>query len=425
MKQLLTNIFLELSYQLARINNKISPVKRNDKIKHAYLIIPAGDGLRPGEKKSFGDEMMLLSICENIQTSDPFASFTVLKLSGKAIKPYKFHGFTISEAAFESENHASITSYFEFTKLSRRFSHVYLMGADCLDGKYGRRTSLQRLRFISLASQLGLQTRILGFSYNGNADSRIQKELIQVSRHSKLFVRDRFSGRRLSSFIKENIVEVADMAFIVDPEKYNIPNQTREFCNKLQQLRNTQKYQIIAINLCGWHHTNLDQFLYNFAENIIRMSNLNQKLRFILLPHDNRDGKINDVATLSILENLLKPVKNKIFFADFIQTGIEAKLIVKYADILITGRMHLAIAALSQNVPALSLIYQGKFEGLYHFYDFDRLYFYSPDKTDELFLVLEIIMQNTKQLSLHIKNKNKEIFELAKRNFEELQTEKK
>src|SRR5690606_31433485 len=56
--------------------------------------------------------------------------------------------------------------------------------------------------------------------------------------------------------------------------------------------------------------------------------------------------------------------QNQVLLAEGPFDAWDAKRVVSSVDLLITGRMHLAIAAMSQGVPAFGLAYKDKFEGL-------------------------------------------------------------
>ena len=100
------------------------------------------------------------------------------------------------------------------------------------------------------------------------------------------------------------------------------------------------------------------------------------------------------------------------------QNEIDVKSVIGLCDLLITCRMHIAIVALSKNVPVISFVYQGKFEGLYNFYDFKQNLMFEKDnfEIDRLKETISYILIN--DFSKMIEKKNKNVFELAKKNFE-------
>lgn len=419
-KNLINNIRLECSW----IFTSKSPARPiTDDTDRRFLILLTGT-LRPTERRSFGDEIMFLAICKHIHRTTPKASITILRFEGSAGETYNFYGHRIREIAFPAENYVSPSSYKEFRKIATGFSDVYLIGADCLDGAYWRRQSIQIIRFMNLAGQMGLRSRILGFSYNGNKDALIRKELRKAASHCTLCVRDAISKERLEEFIptdaksSRNIQLVADLAFPVDASSFPVPTLDVAMHERLKSWKN-KGVTIVAINICGWHWKNPEVFIARLSHHLLKLAEINPQTAYLLLPHDNREGKISDVHTLSLLNDQLKVHHKRVIFCNSLASGVQAKQLVSHADVLITGRMHLAIAALSQNIPTISLVYQGKFEGLYDHYKFDNRYYFEPDDLENIFETLDKVLENREEISRHIRLRNTEIFRLSEKNFSE------
>lgn len=94
----------------------------------------------------------------------------------------------------------------------------------------------------------------------------------------------------------------------------------------------------------------------------------------LLMPHDYRVGLVGDVEMLTRLRDLLRPD-----FAEHLHLPAkslmawELKALAGEVDLVMTGRMHLAIAALGMATPALCTVYQDKFEGLMEHFGLDGL----------------------------------------------------
>lgn len=380
------------------------------------FLILSGGGVRVTERKSFGEEMMLLSICNHIRQVNPEASVTVLRYLGTSGEEYDFYGHRIREVSFPSENYLSLSSYKEFRKIASGFSDVYLIGADCLDGAYWRRQTIQMLRFMILAGVAGCRGRILGFSYNGSKDAVIRRELNKASSYCTLCARDHISHRRLSEFVSKSPVIVTDLAFLVDASAFPIPDSDVSIHQTLENWKK-EGATLVAVNICGWHWENPEVYVNRISIYIFALAKRNPMIRFLLLAHDNREGRISDGHALSLLSDQLDIFRDRVMLCNSLQSGIQAKQLVRRADVLLTGRMHLGIAALSQGIPTVSLMYQGKFEGLYDHYKFDRTYYFEPDDLENVFNALEDVLANKAILSQHIQSRNEEIFRLAEKNF--------
>ena len=87
-------------------------------------------------------------------------------------------------------------------------------------------------------------------------------------------------------------------------------------------------------------------------------------LSFLLIPHDYR-GKDSDLAQSERLyERLRASMGARVAYVPGRQTPGRLKAIASRMDMVLTGRMHLAIASLGSAVPVAGVSYQGKFEGL-------------------------------------------------------------
>lgn len=413
LKNMIHNLGLELHWAFAR---KKQVKLRKEKIENRFLILMTGQ-VRLDERRSFGDEMMFLAICGHLYRTNPNASITVLRFDGISGHEYDFRDYRIKEIAFPSRDYTALSSYKEFRKLASDFSDVYLVGADCLDGAYWRRQTIQLLRFISIAGIVGCHARILGFSYNGTKDTMIRQELAKASSYCTLCVRDRISLDRLSQFVPHNIRLVADLAFPVDTTVLPVPVSDIPLHDTLKNWKN-EGAVILAINICGWHWEDPNCYLNRFSSYLVGLAKENPSIHYLFLPHDNREGRISDCHTLSLLYDKLGAYHERILFCESLESGVQAKQLVRHADVLISGRMHLAIAALSQSVPTVSLVYQGKFEGLYEHYKFEKKYYFEPDDLQRIFEAVSEVLLNRDALSRHIASGNKDIFRLSEKNFE-------
>lgn len=96
---------------------------------------------------------------------------------------------------------------------------------------------------------------------------------------------------------------------------------------------------------------------------------------FVLLPHDYRTkefGEGDHQLAESIFNHLPKDVKERTVFSSEQLHASEIKLICKQLDLVISGRMHLAIASLGAGTPVGCISYQDKFEGLFRHFEFSE-----------------------------------------------------
>jgi polysaccharide pyruvyl transferase WcaK-like protein len=107
----------------------------------------------------------------------------------------------------------------------------------------------------------------------------------------------------------------------------------------------------------------MDTLIVHIA-NQLKQAGEQNGLAFMLIPHDLKLQSA-DATMLQALEKQLQQSG----FLHVRYTPINRpdviKRLVGLLDLVITGRMHLAIASLGSGTPTLSIAYQDKFEGLY------------------------------------------------------------
>ena len=93
---------------------------------------------------------------------------------------------------------------------------------------------------------------------------------------------------------------------------------------------------------------------------------------FVLISHDFR-AEVDDREPLKKVFNKLdSESKARVFFISQSIRASEVKEICRNLDGVVTGRMHLAIAALGMKTPILGIVYQGKFEGTLSYFEMDE-----------------------------------------------------
>lgn len=97
----------------------------------------------------------------------------------------------------------------------------------------------------------------------------------------------------------------------------------------------------------------------------------------------------------------------------------EIKALCSHLDCLISGRMHLAIAALGMGIPVACIEYQGKFEGLFRHFGIDGMVLdntqaLSSDSTETM---LRTLIKHRHDLARKIKARLSGILNLSMINF--------
>ncbi|MDX2240838.1 MAG: polysaccharide pyruvyl transferase family protein [Leptolyngbyaceae cyanobacterium bins.302] len=256
--------------------------------------------------------------------------------------------------------------HFTFIKTVSRYSHFYCLGADTMDGYYSDHSTLRLIRFAKLAANTKAEVTILGFSFNKKPTQLSIDAISDLPENVRLCSRDPISHKRITQNVKRPVNLVADLAFLLQPaQKSKLVETIREWI----QAQKAEGRIIIGVNLNnlslkGSKHLNSRNLVQVYADALTEIYAKCPSLSFLMIPHDSR-GEVSDV---SLAEDLLQtlPDSLKLFCAKvpFPCRAVEIKAFCVNLDLVLTGRMHLAIACLGQSTPVAGITYQGKFEGL-------------------------------------------------------------
>ena len=204
----------------------------------------------------------------------------------------------------------------------------------------------------------------------------------------------------------------------------------------------SHRKKIVGFILCGW---NMSDGPYNkelrnnteylqFIDTIEYMvKNLN--VTVCLLSHSNGfeiqpNFKLirgRDFLLIKQLYDLLnEEIKEDVFLIDDIYSPSETKAIIGHFDMLITGRVHGAIAALSQSIPTVIIDYvtgpkAHKVKGFAQLFDMEE-YICNPLSSADMIEKIKICFKNKEIICVKLIEKNHILSALAKENFNLIKT---
>ena len=326
------------------------------------IIVPPDDGCG-----SFGDHAMLLSLLCGMKKRRPDVVPAVFLRERRGEDGFlAARGLNVRHiGAWDGRPLLE-----RFAEAAAGFDHVVFMGADILDGGYGHACSLQQFAMMERAHALSLPVDVLGFSFRSTDDPVILDAVRSVSSFARLHVRDAVSLERLAAAGCSGLVQVADLAFLFDENAVPPSPQVSAVLDEVRRLRAQGLHPV------GLHAAALkaDGYL-GFFDRLARAFADVPGVVAVLLPHDSRvfENKHSDTELLGRLAAYFSsrglPLVNAVAACP---DEAAVKRVAASLDVVVTSRMHLAIAAMSRNVPAVSFAYQGKFEGLYRFFEFDE-----------------------------------------------------
>lgn len=329
------------------------------------ILLPAGCG-------SLGDDAMVRGLLA--QRDGPLAGWNVDLLS--IYDAERWPGFAGVRSVITLSPGAAGTPSGVLEKMETIFPHYdafALIGADVLDGHYSAPESRLRLALVNMANRLGLASTVFGFSFNERPHPDALSDLADLAARVQLHVRDPVSLRRLAGHGIRNATLVADLAFLMPPAGPSFATQEIEAWIRAQKMASRT---VAIFNLSSQalaeageaRERTLDE-LSGMLATLISTHGLS----VLWLPHDLRDARRaqdSDVAIAMALAGRVPKVPgvqehHRLFVSG--DAG-EVKRLAGMTDLAITGRMHVAIAALGMGVPTIGISYQDKFEGLWeHF----------------------------------------------------------
>lgn len=228
----------------------------------------------------------------------------------------------------------------------------YLIGADVLDGAYSDAKTELRIRIANLAAAAGADASIIGFSMNTRVTPRAARAWRRLDKRVRLFARDPRSAARTSELVGRPVATAADLAFLVTGSAPPDPNALPPFCvtvgfgtssTMAERLGGSERLVQLAVSCLS------------------RLLEDDSRIGIVLLPHDRR-GPVNDYDLAHrILDRL---PTDRATVADFVHDPSHARWVAQHLDVMVSMRMHAAIAALAEGIPVAVFGYQDKAEGM-------------------------------------------------------------
>ena len=296
------------------------------------------------------------------------------------------------------------------------------VGADVVDGVYAARSVVKTLDTLAQAHRAGRNARVFGSSWSQRADAGVV-DWFRANPWLTPLSRDPESARRFQTQVGREPIAVADLAFDLRPE---LESPSARAAGEWIDARAAAGDQIAGFCFSGHSLLGTEigvKTLAQFIEGWLRGSDARAAL---LLAHDFRGGKDGDVALHeNIAAALPEDLSTRVRVVEPPFEAWDVKHLAGKLSLVFTGRMHFAIAALGMSVPALTLVYQGKFEGMLGLfglepedYVVDPVTFHA--RFDEALGKLERLSATHREVSARIAQRLPEVKAASARNFEGL-----
>lgn len=400
----------------ARKQLQLVPARRKAPNIRSVLIAPADVISLTGSK---GDEAMIAALVERVRRDIPDCRFGIFSVDEDSAHSCSEPGVR-SEAVW-----ANPWSLAKLTDTVARYDAVALVGGDIMDGYYNAITSLRMWVLADLAARMGKPTVILGFSFNTRPSPKLLECLNALDPAVNIFVRDALSLERFNRFSKATGHLVADSAFLLQPRTDGTEViRVRTWADG----QRTQGRTVCGFNLHPMLVKNGDpgkiRELADVAVAVLSDLDARRPLSFLLIPHDFRSGALGDDAVLApVYERIRAAVGDRVIYPSAPIHAAELKAFAGCADVIVTGRMHLAVGALSQGVPVAAITYQDKFQGLFRHFGLPESLMLPPERIldpAEFTRMIETVLDRRTELAKQVAAKLPEVIRLAEANLSPL-----
>jgi polysaccharide pyruvyl transferase WcaK-like protein len=377
--------------------------------------------LAPAAFGSLGDSAMVHGAVEGIRRRFPNAQINLLSI---------YHGerwpripgvdkviVALPDACTERQWEA------RFRRMLAGYDCFALLGADVLDGHYGVDETLARLALLRLADAAGLETRVLGFSMNERPAEAACAALRETGTFASLFVRDPRSMSRLESHGVPGLVPAADVAFLMRPDSAS-PSclGPRAWIEEQRAAgRPVIAFALSSPVMAEAMRSGKADLLRDCVALIVALEQ-SHRASVLILPHDLRPGPAgldDDVAIAYRVSALLEAEANPVpHYLHVTCNAPEVKGLVGLVDLAVTGRMHLAVAALGMAVPVVALEYQGKFDGMMQRFNLGQMVF-APQPFDlaAMYACCVHLLEDATGVKAALRQRLPEVLALAHVNF--------
>ncbi|UWU67578.1 MULTISPECIES: polysaccharide pyruvyl transferase family protein [Bradyrhizobium] len=357
-------------WQIARKDVGINAAPRNNP--RRLLVLPSDPW---SIHQSRGDEAMIEAAAGEMKRAYPDLEIYIVTATAAASADVRVMGFKPLELWKQPFSYETVAQ--ELSIIRPDFGVI--LGADVLDGYYSPVDAARMLLVADLMAAFGAKVSVLGFSFNSRPAKALREVFRLIDPGVVLNLRDAISLRRFDDFARKRARLVADAAFMLTPraDTAAVKAIAATIARQRAQGRKVFVFNIHPMLFKKPEPAKLRKMIELAASAMERLSR-QHNVSWVLLAHDYRP-EIADDNCLRPLADRLKPTLGEhVHHVEQTLSAGEIKAVVGLVDGVITGRMHLAIAALGQGTPVAAITYQDKFQGLFAHFGISEQLLLSP-----------------------------------------------
>jgi polysaccharide pyruvyl transferase WcaK-like protein len=357
-------------WQIARKDVGVNAAPRNNP--RRLLVLPSDPR---SIHQSRGDEAMIEAAAGEMKRAYPDLEIYIVTATAAASADVRAMGFKPLELWKQPFSYETVAQELSIS----RPDFGVILGADVLDGYYSPVDAARMLLVADLMAAFGAKVSVLGFSFNSRPAKALREVFRLIDPGVVLNLRDAISLRRFDDFARKRARLVADAAFMLRPraETDAVKAIAATIARQRAQGRKVFVFNIHPMLFKKPEPAKLRKMIELAAGAMERLSR-QHNVSWVLLAHDYRP-EIADDNCLRPLADRLKPTLGEhVHHVEQTLSAGEIKAVVGLVDGVITGRMHLAIAALGQGTPVAAITYQDKFQGLFAHFGISEQLLLSP-----------------------------------------------
>ncbi len=262
-----------------------------------------------------------------------------------------------------SERIDTLGQILDFAWKLRNCSQFMILGTDVIDGTYSGSHVKSLVDIANLAARLDLAPHICAFSFSSAPHPQAVESLSTLDARVRCSCRDALSAARFEAAVGRPAQLVTDPAFLMIP-RLETGAAGAEATSAWLRERRVAGDALVAVNVNALATARLPAAPEAYASELSAVLE-GAPVSLLLLPHDDR-GEASDFPPLQALEGLLGArFPGRVWLAQPPLDAWDVKYLAGECDLVVSGRLHLAIAALSQGVPAIGFEYNDKFRGIF------------------------------------------------------------
>lgn len=321
------------------------------KVERVILVTPAAPGSKGDEGMLLGALRILNSVPVHLLNPETGPLWTdVLSKS--------------DDMSFVTEHQGAFA---DFLPSIRPTDAVFVVGADVIDGTCGPGPALVRLSFLKEALVRGARGAI-ACSFRSGVDPAIVDCLKDLP-DSSVFLRDVKSLENFSTQVDSRAEFFPDLSYFAAPSELQSRSCDPDLVAWISGIHE-RGGKVIGLNFSEQMFRSLSDNHDNAARSSLVTNVINEILKtvpdacFVLISNDNRDwpNHLSDVAYQEFAAESLKDIVGIDGFRiqDPSRSYLDNIVLMGFLDLLVTGRMHLAHAAVRQGTIPLIMMGTGR-----------------------------------------------------------------